>query len=65
MSLAAHVGVLGLLLVDLSIGGQAISRSLGRLPTLAFEFAIILGYVLCVLQWLPWRRDEGGPPARP
>lgn len=59
MSLAAHVGVLGLLLVDLSIGGHVISHSLGRYPTMAFEFAIILGYVLCVLQFFPWRRDDG------
>lgn len=59
MSLIAHVGVLALLLVDLALGGQIVSRYLGRYPTIAFEFAIILGYVLFVLQWLPWRRPDG------
>ena len=59
MSPITHVTVLGLLLVDLALGGQIVSRYLGRYPTMAFEFAIILGYVLFVLQWLPWRRGGG------
>jgi hypothetical protein len=59
MSLVAHLAVLGLLLVDLSLGGHVVRTFAGRYPTMAFEFAIILGYVLCVLQWLPWRRDDG------
>jgi len=58
MSIAMHVVVLTLLLVDLSLGGQIISRNIGRFPTIAFEFTIILGYVLCVLQWFPWRRPD-------
>jgi len=61
MSLAMHVAVLGLLLIDLALGGQVVRHFLGRYPTIGFEFAIILGYVLFVLQWLPWRDRESGP----
>ena len=58
MSLVSHVAVLGLLLLDLALGGQLIERFGGRIAMTGFEFAIILGYVLFVLQWLPWRQDR-------
>jgi hypothetical protein len=58
MSPAAHAIVFGLLIVDLLVGAYAIELFWGHWPAIGFEFAIILGYVLFVLQWLPWRRPQ-------
>jgi hypothetical protein len=55
VSLLSHVAVLGVLLLDLALGGAVVERLGGRIAMTGFEFAIILGYVLFVLQWLPWR----------
>ena len=62
MSLTTHVAVLALLILDLTIGGPFIDHLVGRWALLSFEFLLILGYVLLVLQWQPWRRpmDGGG-----
>jgi hypothetical protein len=57
MSIFAHATVLGLLVIDLLFGGQVIDHFGGRFAVAGFEFALILGYVLFVLQLLPWRRD--------
>lgn len=60
MSLAAHVAVLGVLVLDLILGATIVHDFLGRWASVGFEFAMILGYVLLVLQWVPWRNiDEG------
>jgi hypothetical protein len=60
MSLIAHLGTLALLIVDLAVGGPLISRLAGRWGLIGFEFLLILGYMLLVLQLLPWRRPGGG-----
>jgi hypothetical protein len=57
MSIFSHVAVLGLLVLDLLFGGQMIERFGGRFAVIGFEFVLILGYTLFVLQLLPWRRD--------
>jgi hypothetical protein len=64
MSLVAHLGTLALLIVDLAVGGPVVHHLAGRWALTGFEFALILGYVLLVLQLIPWRRP-GGPPAGP
>jgi hypothetical protein len=60
MSLIAHLGTLALLIVDLAIGGPLIDQLAGRWGLIGFEFLLILGYMLLVLQLLPWRRPGGG-----
>jgi hypothetical protein len=58
MSIFFHAAVLGLLVLDLLFGGQLVGRVGGRWAVVGFEFALILGYVLFVLQLQPWRRDD-------
>jgi hypothetical protein len=60
MSLLMHVAILTLLVLDLFAGGALVERYGGRWATTAFEFTLILGYVLLVLQLVPWRRTGGG-----
>ncbi len=64
MSLTTHLAVFAVLILDLLLGGQAIRAVGGRFAATAFEFAVILGYVIFVLQWgVPWGRrgqDDGG-----
>jgi hypothetical protein len=55
MSLIAHLGTLALLVLDLALGGPLVSRYAGRWALAGFEFALILGYMLLVLQFVPWR----------
>ena len=64
MSLIAHLGTLALLVLDLAVGGPLISRFAGRWALIGFEFVLILGYMLLVLQLVPWRDADrgGGPP---
>ena len=62
MSFGAHLAVFGLLILDLVLGSSAIDRLWSHWGAVGFEFAIILGYVLLVLQWWPWKRpDDAGP----
>ena len=61
MSLIGHLGALALLVIDLAVGGPVVSRLAGRWALIGFEFVLILGYMLLVLQLAPWRRP-GGPP---
>ena len=66
MSFLAHVGVFGLLIVDLLFGSFAVERLWSHWGAVGFEFAIILGYVMLVLQWWPWKRpDDAGPSSGP
>lgn len=66
MSLIAHLGTLGLLIIDLAVGGPLISRFAGRWALVGFEFVLILGYMLLVLQLVPWRdTGRGGGPRPP
>ncbi len=57
MSLAAHAGILLLVIVDLAFGGPLVHNWLGRPGLLAFEFALLLGYALFVLGLNPFRRN--------
>jgi hypothetical protein len=59
MSLISHLGVLALLVLDLAVGAPIVDKLAGRWALIGFEFLLILGYVLCVLQWQPWRRPGG------
>ena len=59
MSLISHLLVMGLLIVDLIFGGEVVERFGGRWATMGFEFVLILGYALFVLQLAPWRRGGG------
>ena len=59
MSFISHVAVLALLVVDLIFGGGLVARFGGRWATMGFEFVLILGYALFVLQMVPWRRGQG------
>ncbi len=62
MSLTTHLAVFAILIIDLIFGSAAVDRFGGRYAATAFEFIIILGYVLFVLQWgVPWnkRKDDG------
>ncbi len=65
MSLTMHLAVLGVLILDLALGGWLIGRVAGRLATTAFEFAMIFGYIVFVLQWgVPWgNRDKEDSPS--
>jgi nitrate/nitrite transporter NarK len=58
MSILTHAGILALLVVDLIFGGSLVDRFGGRWATSAFEFALILGYILLVLQLMPWRPSD-------
>ncbi len=61
MSLITHLAVFSLLVLDLIFGASLAERFGGRFAMLGFEFLLILGYVLFVLQWgVPWSRREGG-----
>ena len=55
MSLTMHLVAFGLLVVDLAVGGWAIGRLGGHYAASGFEFAMIFGYIVFVLQWgVPW-----------
>ena len=59
MSIVVHLFVLALLLLDLFLGSPIVARYIGRWAAVAFEFLLILGYVLFVIQpGLPWRRQN-------
>ncbi len=58
MSIIAHAAVFGLLVLDLLFGGPLMDRLGGRWASVGFEFLLILGYVLFVLQLAPWRRED-------
>ena len=59
MSILAHVVVLGLLVLDLAVGGPVVDKLAGRWVLMGFEFVLILGYALFVLNLAPWRRPRG------
>lgn len=55
MSLTMHLIVLGVLVLDLLVGGWAVRHFGGRYAGTGFEFLMILGYIIFVLQWgVPW-----------
>ncbi len=55
MSLTMHLVALALLILDLSVGGWAIGRLGGRFAAYGFEFVMILGYIVFILQFgVPW-----------
>ena len=59
MSLTTHVLVLGLVILDLLLGGAAVEKYGGSLALTAFEFVTILGYIIFILQWgVPWGQRE-------
>ena len=62
MSLTTHLAVFAVLIIALIFGAAAVDRFGGRYAATAFEFTLILGYVLFVLQWgVPWgKREEDG-----
>ena len=60
MSFLAHLAVLGLLVLDLAAGGPVVDKVAGRWGLIGFEFLLILGYALFVLNLAPWRRPGGG-----
>ena len=57
MSFSMHLAILGVLIIDLALGAPMIGDLAGRWAIVATELALILGYVLLVLQWQPWRRQ--------
>ena len=60
MSLITHVVVLCVLIVDLLVGSVLIDRFWNRWAATGFEFVLILGYIIFVVQWgVPWGRREG------
>ncbi len=60
MSLITHVAVLCLLIVDLLVGSVVIGAFWNGWAATAFEFALILGYIIFVVQFgVPWGRREG------
>jgi hypothetical protein len=65
MSFPMHLAVLGLLIIDLALGAPLAGQLAGRWAIAVTEFLLILGYVLLVLQWLPWRRPGPGSDSRP
>ncbi len=65
MSLVAHLGTLGLLVLDLALGGPVVQHLIGRWGLIGFEFVLILGYMLLVLQFVPWRDSGRGGGPRP
>lgn len=60
MSFFGHLAILGLLVLDLALGAPIVDRVAGRWALIGFEFFLILGYVLFVLQLQPWRRPDSG-----
>ena len=60
MSFSMHLAVLGVLIIDLALGAPMAGQLAGRWAIIATEFILILGYVLLVLQWLPWRKPDSG-----
>ena len=59
MSFTTHLAVFAILVIDLIFGSPAVDRLGGGYAATAFEFIIILGYVLFVLQWgVPWGKRE-------
>lgn len=63
MSFSMHLAILGVLIIDLALGAPMVGDLAGRWAIVAAEFFLIVGYVLLVLQWLPWRRQgsDGDP----
>jgi hypothetical protein len=51
VSLLSHLLVLGLLVLDLFLGGELAADVGGRWAMLGFEFLLILGYVALVLRF--------------
>lgn len=63
MSLLVHGIALAALILDLLFASPVVGQFAGRWASVGFEFALVLGYVLFVLQWgVPWgrQRDDGG-----
>ena len=60
MSLFAHLATLALVILDLAVGGPVVHHLAGRWGLIGFEFLLILGYMLLVLQLVPWRGTGGG-----
>jgi hypothetical protein len=60
MSLSSHLLVLGLLVLDLFLGGELAADVGGRWAMLGFEFMLILGYVMFILQFGSFFQDLGG-----
>lgn len=60
MSLLVHLAILVVLIVDLAFAATVVDRLWGRWAAVGFEFALILGYVLFVLQMGAFlgRRDD-------
>ena len=55
MSLTMHFVALTLLVLDLAVGGWAIGRLGGHFAAYGFEFVMIFGYIIFILQWgVPW-----------
>ena len=51
--------MLAVVIIDLIFGAAAVGRFGGGYAATAFEFIIILGYVLFILQWgVPWGKRE-------
>jgi len=65
MSFSMHLAILGLLIIDLALGAPMAGQLAGRWAIVAAEFFLIVGYVLLVLQWLPWRRQGSDGDRRP
>ena len=60
MPLVMHIAILGLLVLDLIVGATIAQRFVGGWAATGFEFLLILGYVVFVLQWgVPWANREG------
>lgn len=59
MSLTTHLAVLAIVIIDLIFGAAFVGRFGGGYAATAFEFIIILGYIIFVLQWsVPWGKRE-------
>jgi hypothetical protein len=61
VSLIAHVLVLALLGIDLFFGGSLAEEIGGRWAMLGFEFLLILGYAVFVLQFGSIFKDPPQP----
>lgn len=63
VSMLLHIAVFAVLIVDLIFGSSLVHQFAGRWASFGFEFVLILGYIIFVLQWgVPWGRrgDDDG-----
>ncbi len=57
MSYLEHLAVLGILAIALGVGLDVASRLGGPVPAVTFAVTLVLGYIVCVIGFHPFRQE--------